>query len=198
MTRPEKIRLDISRKPSPSAGSYAGTGIWSYSATSHETRELAQPARLRDMLETVAADFQGSLPDLYRAWALDDPRGQWEVWPDEGLFKVTTVSGRIWYARYGLVSSWNHETHSWLWSWAFPREWETPQGILEPAWALHREAALKGWAPGVEPSLLVNDREAMRLACLAAHVANRPMVYRAKVNEVNTHFFMLEQPVWAN
>lgn len=198
MTRPDKIGLETARPDQPSWGNYAGTGIWSYHATNREIRELAMPTRVHDLITKITATYVDTLPGLYADWALDDPRGKWETFPDEQVFKVTTVAGRVWYARYGLLSSWNHETHSWLWSWAFPQDWDVPKGVVEPAWALHRESARKGWTAGLEPSLLVNEREAMRLACLAAHVSGMPLIYRAKVNAVNTQFFVLERPVWAN
>ncbi|EIE51512.1 hypothetical protein AL036_07350 [Salipiger aestuarii] len=198
MTRPDKTGLEPARPPQPSWGDYAGEGIWSYHATNREIRELAMPARVRDLMTRVAEGYVERLPALYTDWSLDDPRGQWEAFPEQQVFRVTTVKRRVWYARYGLLSSWNHETHSWLWAWAFPKDWKMPAGVVAPAWALHREAARKGWAAGLEPSLLVNEGEAMRLACLAAHVSGLPLIYRARVNAVNTQFFVLEQPVWAS
>ncbi len=198
MARQEKTGPIPTRRAQPSWGDYPGEGIWSYHAKNQQIRELAMPARVRDMIGAIARSYADALPALYAQWSLDDPNGKWEVFPEEGVFKVTTAGGRAWYARYGLLSSWNHETHSWLWSWAFPPEWTLPAVIAEPAWALHRESARKDWAAGLEPSLLVNEREAMRLAFLAAHVSRLPLIYRARVNEVNTQFFVLDQPFWGS
>ena len=67
------------------------------------------------------------LPGLYRDSGLSESGGCWQLFPEEGLFKVTTAQGRSWFARYGLVASWNHDSHSWLWGWAIP-----PEGLNEP------------------------------------------------------------------
>ena len=128
MRRSDKIR--IGRDPEgvgrEEPGSYRGEGIWSWCHESNTARELPRTEDFADTLKWVGAGYHASLPRLYRDFGLSENGGAWEVFPDHGLFKVTTVSGRSWFAEYGLVASWNHETHSWLWAWAFPRDWQGP------------------------------------------------------------------------
>ncbi|SDE37358.1 hypothetical protein SAMN04488105_10381 [Salipiger thiooxidans] len=200
MRRSDKIR--IGRDPEGGGreepGSYRGEGIWSWCRESNIARELPRTEEFVDTLKWVGAGYHASLPRLYRDFGLSENGGAWEVFPDHGLFKVTTGSGRSWFAEYGLVASWNHETHSWLWAWAFPRDWQVPPPLITAAGRTCAVGHEMGWAPLVEPSLLVNEREAWALTALAAHVSELPLIYRARVNEVNTHYFAMSTPVWAS
>jgi len=200
MRRSDKIR--IGRDPEGAGpedpGTYRGEGIWSWCSESNTARELPRTEDFVDTLKWVGASYHASLPRLYRDFGLSESGGAWEVFPDHGLFKVTTGSGRSWFAEYGLVASWNHETHSWLWAWAFPRDWQVPPPLVAAAGRTCAVGHEMGWAPLAEPSLLVNEREAWALTALAAHVSELPLIYRARVNEVNMHYFAMSTPVWVS
>ena len=177
-------------------GAYTGEGIWSYCPFREQARELSLAPALAAQLQRAEDFCRDRLPDLFEHTGLSAPGGLWQVFPDRQLFKLTTVAGRSWYARYALLASWQAESHSWLWSWAFPSAWNTPPELLSVAQRMRLEGAREGWDLLTEPSLLANEDEAWRLGALAAQSAGKPLVYCAGVGGGMTHVYAIDTPSW--
>jgi len=177
-------------------GAYTGEGIWSYCPFREQARELSLAPALAAQLQRAEDFCRDRLPDLFEHTGLSAPGGTWQVFPDRQLFKLTTASGRSWYARYALLASWRAESHSWLWSWAFPPAWNTPPELLSVAQRMRLEGAREGWDLLTEPSLLANEDEAWRLGALAAQSAGMPLVYCAGVGGGMTHVYAIDTPSW--
>lgn len=181
----------------PRWGEYQGTGIW-YSCDGCGTlHPIEETTEFRALLEKLCDDIGASSQEIYASFEIGNPDGRWDIFPEEGFFKFTTADGRASIARYGVVASWNQESHSWLWAWAFPDDWTAP-AALEVAKTVHAEGVKHGWQAVTEKYLAVDEDEAWHLTELAAHFSKMPLVYRAKVNEKNWHFFAIERPTWTN
>ena len=192
----EKIRVTPGWAAAQRSGGYRGEGLWVYARQTRVAFEQPLCAHFRAARRHACAENDAMLPGLYRDSGLSESGGCWQLFPEEGLFKVTTAQGRSWFARYGLVASWNHDSHSWLWGWAIPPDRGMPAPPLAPVARLREQGALHGWQALTEPALMVNGREGWRLAQMAARSCHMPLVYRACVNEANTHYFVIDQPCW--
>lgn len=182
----------------PGGNAYSGEGIWSYCPIRQQLRELAPDPALAAQLQRAEDFCRDRLPDLFEHTGLSAPGGSWQVFPDRQLFKLTTASGRSWYARYALLASWRAESHSWLWSWAFPPEWNTPAELVSVARRMRLTGDRKGWDLLTEPSLLANQDEAWRLGAMAAQGAGMPLVYCAQVGGGMTHVYAIDTPSWVS
>lgn len=178
------------------AGAYSGEGLWSYCPIRDRARELTPDPTLAARLRQAEDLCRDRLPELFDHTGLSTPGGRWQVFPERQLFKLTTASGRSWYARYALLASWRAEDHSWLWSWAFPTEWAAPPELLSVARRMRLIGAQRGWDLLTEPSLLANEDEAWRLGALAAQSAGMPLVYCAPVGNGMTHVYAIDTPSW--
>lgn len=174
---------------------YDGTGIWFRCGTSGTLRPVDQTAAFRHLVEAQCREIGESSQRILRDLGIDDPATRWEVTPGQARFTFTRPDGRRCHARYGVVGSWNPETHSWLWAWDFPTSW-MPAPALRLARTLHAEGTARGWQALTEPVLYLDEHEAWHMARLAAHVAGYPLVHSARVNEKNRHFFAIDRPVW--
>ena len=78
-----------------------------------------------------------------------------------------------------------------------PEGWVHPnaQVVSKRAYDLGRK---HGWNTLTTKSLLVNENQAWNLTKMVAHASDMPMVYRAKVNDLNWHYFALGRPSWSN
>lgn len=190
-------KIQIHNRDATAEG-YRGEGIWGWCRESCSAFELPKGEGFMALTRRIAAEFDATLPELYDLYHLSDQKGTWEIFPEQGLFKVTTGTGRSWYAPYGLVASWNRETHSWLWGWGIPADHRVPPAVLTVPRRLRETGAIRGWRALTEPALLVNEHEAWLLTQLAADASDMPLVYRAQVNAVNVHFFAIGTPTWSS
>ncbi|WP_299722410.1 DUF6882 domain-containing protein [uncultured Tateyamaria sp.] len=175
---------------------YDGDGMWRECLDCGTVHKIEESAQFRILIEQLCCEIGNSSDALYKEFRIGEPDGFWNVDPEKALFKFTQADGTTSFARYGVIGSYNQNTHSWLWGWGFPEDW-MPQSVLRIAEQCHDHCATQGWTPGTERMLLVNAHEAWHLTKLAAHVAGLPMVYRAAVNETNYHYFAMERPVWS-
>ena len=175
---------------------YDGQGFWRDCNRCGSVHQIQESAQFRILLEQLCTRVGDSSQALYDEFSINTPDGHWNVDPDKAMFKFTRADGAECFARYGVVSSYNPETHSWLWAWGFPEEW-TPAPALRVANHCHQRCADEGWTPGTERTLLVNPHDAWHLTKLAAHIVGYPMVYRASVNNTNHHYFAIDRPIWA-
>ena len=181
----------------PRWGDYEGEGIWHVCDECGHLKEVEQDADFRNMLEDLCREISASSRELYAAYDIGSGGGRWDVIPSEGLFKFTTADGRVAICDYGVVSSWNPDTHSWMWGWGFPDGWIAAKALAAVNVA-HRAGVSNGWQAVTERLLAVNEHEAWHLTNLVAHLNGWPLVYRARVNERNCHYFALSRPTWAN
>ena len=179
-------------------GDYEGEGVWYECGHCDAIHELDEAPTYRGLIEDLCTSVGQSSQEVYDRFELGSDGGRWDVIPDEGLFKFTNADGRMCIASYGVVSSWNDQTHSWLWAWAMPEGWISP-AALTACQALKVRADEEGdWDPVQYGTLFVNEHEAWHLTKLTAWVNDMPMVYRAKVNEMNWHYFVIGKLSWAN
>ena len=182
----------------PRWGDYEGEGIWYVcDDCGHLTEIEDEDGDFRNLLEDLCEQVSQSSRDMYTAFDIGSGGGRWDVLPDDGLFKFTNANGRVAISSYGVVSSWNENTHSWMWAWGFPDGWTKPKA-LEAVNAAYRAGVTNDWQAVTKRLLAVNEHEAWHLTNLVAHLNGWPMVYRARVNEMNWHYFALSRPVWAN
>jgi hypothetical protein len=181
----------------PRWGDYQGEGIWYACDGCGALHETDEDAEFTALLEQVCSDIGESSHALYEEFGIHDSEGRWDVIPEEGLFKFTDADGRIATAPYGVVSSWNEKSHSWMWAWSFPEEWcpNPPRTAVEKTWEI---GAANGWQAVTERLLAVNEHEAWHLTNLVAHLAGWPLVYRARVNDINWHYYAIARPVRAS
>lgn len=178
-------------------GDYAGEGVWYECGNCDAVHEIDESASYRGLIEDLCTSVSASSREIYEQFNLGSG-GRWDTLPDHGLFKFTTGDGRVCTAPYGVVGSWNDRSHSWLWTWAMPDDWLHPP-VRTVCERLKARADQEGdWEPVMHGTLFVNEHEAWHLTNLAAWVNDMPMVYRAKVNEMNWHYFALGKPTWVN
>ena len=173
-------------------GAYQGEGIWYACPTNGTPREIDDRPAFARLLRDVSSEIGQSSAGITRAFGMDGP-GEWRTFEDEGLFRFSAEGGGGFVAPYGVAGSWNAETHSWYWTWAMPDGWVAP-AARTAAERLHAHADRAGWEAGQHGLLYVNEYEAWRMAKLTAHVSGLPLVYRAKVNELNWHYFAIGAP----
>jgi len=183
-------------KKDPRWGEYEGEGIW-YACPGCDALHPIEDPEFDALMEQLCAEYTERCQTLYDAFDFNTG-GRWDVVEEESLFILTTGEGRKVHAQYGIAASWNAKTHSWMWAWGFPHEWQLPDGILEPARRVQAEGEAQGWKAATSRLLAVNEHEAWHLTNLTAHVMGWPLTYRAKVNDINTHYFVLSEPRWAN
>ena len=135
--------------------------------------------------------------EIYEEFQIGKDGGRWDALPDEGYIRFTLEDGRTSYASYGVAASWAEHSHSWLWSWAMPKGWVHPNAQVVSKRA-HDFGQDQCWDALTTKSLLVNEMEAWNLTKLVAHASDMPLVYRAKVNDINWHYFALSRPSWSN
>ena len=134
---------------------------------------------------------------IYEEFQIGKEGGRWDALPEEGYIRFTLEDGRTSYASYGVAASWAQHSHSWLWSWAMPDGWvhENASVVSKRAYDFGLE---RDWNAMTTKSLLVNEHEAWNLTKMVAHLSDMPLVYRAKVNDINWHYFALSRPSWSN
>jgi hypothetical protein len=178
-------------------GTYAGEGIWAPCADSDGAYPVDQPMGFRARLERIAEEVSESSRRIYDEFGIGIEGARWNALPREGYIRFTQPDGRTSYASYGVAASWAEHSHSWLWSWAMPEGW-----VHAHAQVVARRAREYGiefdWEALTAKSLLVNEQEAWNLTKLVAHISDMPLVYRAKVNDINWHYFALSRPSWVN
>jgi len=135
--------------------------------------------------------------ELYEKFQFTEKGGRWDIIPEEALFTKTTPDGRRAHGKYGLVGSWNEKSHSWLWSWEMNEEW-MPRPAIQAALALKVMGQIEGLDITAAKHLLLNEDETWHITNLAAQAAGFPGTYRAKVNDVNHHYFIIDDLKWEN
>ena len=178
-------------------GEYRGEGIWYACPDCATLRETAHDAELYALLEQVCAELGESSAQIYQEFEIGDPYGRWATVEDQGLFEFISEDGRTAVSQYGVVASWNERSHSWMWGWGFPDGWIHPQALQ----AVHKayETGLdNGWQAVPARLLAVTTHEAWHLTKLVAHLNGWPMVYRARVNDINWHYFAMTRPRWVS
>lgn len=186
------------KKTTDSPPTYDGEGIWLGCPDCGQAHEKLEDPDFDALMERLCSEVGESSRELYREFGMDSGDGRWDVLPEEGIFKITTPEGRTAHARYGLVASWNSDTHSWLWAWAFPEEWNTPEACLQPVRATRARAEQEGWEAATRRVLRINEHQAWHLTNLVAEVNGFPMTYRGKVNDDNHHYYAVDRLAWAN
>ena len=177
-------------------GDYEGQGVWAHCDDCGSIHEIEQSEDYRNLIVDLCRDMQEPMQKLYDEFEYLKG-GSWNVDRDRGLFRLTTLDGRVSVAPYGVVASWNLTTHSWAWAWALS------DGMVHPAEAaacarLAKRAEKEGWKVALTSYLYVNEHEAWHLTNLAAHVNGWPLTYRAMVNDINYQYFAIGQPTWVN
>jgi len=185
------------QRTNPQWGAYAGEGIWTHSGSTLGAQPVDEPMGFRAKLERISEEVSDSSRKLYDEFRIGAEGARWNALPAEGYIRFCDPDGRTSYASYGVAASWAEHSHSWLWSWAMPKGWvhDHAQVVSKRA----REYGFEfGWEALTNKSLLVNEQEAWNLTKLVAHISDMPLVYRAKVNDINWHFFALGRPSWVN
>lgn len=177
---------------------YDGEGIWLGCPDCGGAHEKLDDPDFAALLDRLCSEIGASSRSLYSRFGMDACDGRWDVLPREGLFKVTDVQGRTALARYGIVASWNAKSHGWLWAWGFPEAWRTPPPCLAPVHRLKDRAEAMGWRAVTTRHLKVNEHEAWHLTNLTAETNGFPMVYRARVNDVNHHYYAIDLLRWTS
>ncbi len=180
----------------PNWGDYDGNGIWyacSGCKTLHETKDTPE---FHALLEQLCCDIGASSREIYDMLGIGTGEGRWDVNPQEGLFTFTDPHGRVSIAPYGVVASWNERSHSWMWAWGFPENW-FPEPALAASVRTLAAGKENGWQAVTERLLAVNEHEAWHLTKLVAHVNGWPLTYRAKVNDINWHYYAIARPIRA-
>lgn len=175
-------------------GDYNGEGIWWICPDCENPHEVTDEAFLREVQSTCSVISESS-HRAYREFDLISSDGRWDIDPDTGIFTTTTGSGRRAHGQYGLVGSWNQKTHSWLWSWEMGDDWMPPQAV-RPALALRDKGQAAGWEITSAQNLLLNEEETWHITNLAADAAGFPTTYRAMVNDINHHYFIIDELKW--
>jgi len=178
-------------------GDYPGEGIWVPHSDLEGAHPVDEPMGFRSKLERVAEEIGDSSRRLYDQYEIGVEGARWNALPKEGYIRFLHPSGRVSYSSYGVAGSWAEHSHSWLWSWAMPEGW-----VHSHAQVVARRARAYGvefnWEALTTKTLLVNEQEAWNLTKLVAHLSEMPLVYRAKVNDINWHYFALSRPSWVN
>lgn len=176
-------------------GDYNGEGIWYACADCGTLHQTEDDVGFHNLLEHLCAEIGEQSAALYETFEVGDPNGRWATVEDQGLFEFISPDGRKAVCDYGVVSSWNERTHSWMWGWGFPDEW-VHEKALKPVNHAYDLALANGWQSVTERLLAVNEHEAWHLTKLVAHLNSMPMVYRARVNDINWHYFAMTRPRW--
>lgn len=178
-------------------GDYQGEGIWTARPDNAGAHRVKETEEFRALLSELCEDIGQTSREIYDEFQIGREGGRWDALPDQGYIRFTLEDGRTSYAGYGVAASWAEHSHSWLWSWAMPRDWVHPhaQVVAKRAFDFGRE---KGWDALTTKSLLVNEHEAWNLTKMVAYLSDMPLVYRAKVNDINWHYFALSRPSWSN
>lgn len=181
----------------PRWGDYDGEGIWYVADDGGALIQTEDCPAFRSMLERLGRNVSRTSRSLYEAFGIGSKGGRWDVLPEQGLFKFTGADGRVAMANYGVVSSWNADTHSWMWGWGFPDGWVSSKA-LEPVNLAYRAGLGNDWQAVTKRLLAMNEHEAWHLTSLVAHLNGWPLVYRAQVNDINWHYFALSHPAWVH
>ena len=178
-------------------GAYGGEGIWQSGGTESGPTPLMLAPDFLQEVELICEEIGNTSRENYEEFQIGKFGDRWDALPDEGYLRFTMEDGRTCYASYGVASSWSEHSHSWLWSWAMPKGWVHPhaQVVAKRTYDLGRQ---NGWEALTTKSLLVNGKEAWKLTKMVAQVSGMPLVYRAKVNDINWHYFALSRPSWSN
>ncbi len=187
--------------PNTETWTYPGAGIFYRCQLCGGIHEADQPDDFLDKVARCSATISASTQDLYRALQIPGEGGRWNIAPQEATFVFTRPGGEKCFADYGLIGSWNPETCSWLWAWHMPDFFDThrpPETELTLVRRLREHGAQWGWQPLTEPLLYLGEPDSWHMADLAADLAGWPMVYRAKVNDSNYHYFAISRPVVAS
>ena len=185
------------RKNDEPPAEYSGEGIWVVCPDCGNRHEIDEDPDFRQLLERLCGEIGQSSQEIYGEFGIGSSEGRWDVLPEEPLFKFTDGNGRTAVAPYGIVASWNPDTDSWLWAWAFPEDW-VPAPARTVAERLRKVGEEEGWEAATSRELAVNEHEAWHLTELAAHIAGYPLVYRARVNEQNWHYYAIDRLRWTN
>ena len=178
-------------------GDYDGKGIWVICPDCGNPHKVDETPEFRALLERLCTELGDSSRALYEEVHILG-QGRWDIDPETATFTFTDETGRRCHARYGFIASWNDTTKSWMWAWGLPEGWDMPEACLGPVRKLHEHAQDAGWDAVTSRMLLVESHEAWHLTKLAAHVNDMPLVYSAKVNPDNRHFYALERPRWSH
>lgn len=174
---------------------YDGEGIWYRCRDCGAAHEIDQSADFRSQIADACGAIGSSTAEIYADFGIASPGSRWDLLFETGEMVFTQADGRRSIARCGVVSSWRGENHDWLWSWAHPEAWHSPQmrQIGEDALARGLD---EGWDAVTTDRILVNSDEAWHLTSLAAHLSRMPLVYWAQMNDINHWYFALTRPVW--
>lgn len=178
-------------------GDYEGEGIWTSGSDTGGPHPIHETADFREAVIKLGEDVGQTSREIYEEFQIGKDGGRWDALPDEGYIRFTLEDGRTSYASYGVAASWAEHSHSWLWSWAMPKGWVHPNAQVVSKRA-HDFGQDQCWDALTTKSLLVNEMEAWNLTKLVAHASDMPLVYRAKVNDINWHYFALSRPSWSN
>lgn len=176
---------------------YEGEGVWYRCDERGSVHEIEEAPAYRGLIEDLCRSVSQSSDEAYDRFGIRG-EGRWDVIEREGLFKFTNADGRVAMGPYGVVASWNDKTHSWLWTWAMPDDWIELEARKVCARLKERAEEEGNWEPVERGTLYVNEHEAWHLTNLAAWVSDMPMVYRARVNEKNWHYFAIGPLKWTN
>lgn len=178
-------------------GDYEGRGIWTTGNDNSGPVPVQLSPDFQDTIKQVNEEVGQTSREIYEEFQIGKEGGRWDALPEEGYIRFTLEDGRTSYASYGVAASWAEHSHSWLWSWAMPDDW-VHQHARVVSKRCHDFGTEKSWDALTTKSLLVNEMEAWNLTKLAAQISDMPLVYRAKVNDINWHYFALSRPSWAN
>lgn len=179
----------------PDWGDYTGEGIWRVCPSCNAPHEVTDPA-FQNEIQDACYQVSASSQKAYEEFGFSKP-GRWGVDAKNGIFTNTLDAGPRAVAPYGIIGSWNSENHSWLWSWAMSDSW-MPAKAKEVAQRFYDVGEEYDWEAVTSKNLLVNEKEAWHLTHLAAYVSGYPIVYRAKVNEINHHYYAIGAMTWEN
>jgi hypothetical protein len=192
--KPQKAPIAAQAEPRENWGDYAGEGIWWICPDCNSPHEVKDQAFF-EHVQNACEEISDSTRKLYEDFGFLDSGGRWDIDPDNGIFIKTTAEGRKASGKYGVVGSWNEKTHSWLWSWQMDNSW-MPQAATIAAQELKKRGEKEDWIITSASHLLLNEHETWHITNLAAKAAGFSAAYRAKVNDINHHFFIINQLEW--
>ncbi|MCG3266978.1 DUF6882 domain-containing protein [Yoonia sp. I 8.24] len=175
-------------------GEYKGEGIWCICPDCNAPHEVEDETFLNEV-QSACFEISQTTKKLYDDFHFGVETGRWDIDPENGLFIKTAPDGRKASGPYAVVGSWNEKTHSWLWSWEMDESW-MPHASTVAALRLQERGQKKGWDITAARHLLVNEHETWHLTNLAAKTAGFQGTYRAKVNDLNHHYFIIDQLEW--
>jgi hypothetical protein len=181
-------------KPDPRWGDYEGEGIWFVCPDCEALHEVTDVDFL-NRVKVACTEISATTQQLYDAFDFGNPDGRWDVDPELARFHKTAPDGRRASGAYAVVESWNETSHSWLWSWEMGDEW-MPAPAKSATKALKALCDAEGWEITTARNLLLNEEESWHITNLAAQAAGFPAVYRAKVNDINHHYFIIDHLKW--